>query len=93
MYPQLDYAFTVCDPVIKSNIAKIGSAQRLEIIITSQGHSGDFPGIHTWANIPDSDQNALVLISDFNFAVGWLVVLLFYVHGKHLRSCRDGQLT
>ena len=23
---------------------------------------------------------------------GWLVVLLFYVHGKHLRSCRDGQL-
>ena len=23
----------------------------------------------------------------FNFA------LLFYVHGKHLRSCRDGQLT
>ena len=26
-------------------------------------------------------------------ATGWLVVLLFYVHGKHLRSCRDGQLT
>ena len=22
-----------------------------------------------------------------------IVVLLFYVHGKHLRSCRDGQLT
>ena len=21
------------------------------------------------------------------------VVLLYYVHGKHLRSCRDGQLT
>ena len=21
------------------------------------------------------------------------VVLLLYVHGKHLRSCRDGQLT
>ena len=21
------------------------------------------------------------------------VALLFYVHGKHLRSCRDGQLT
>ena len=21
------------------------------------------------------------------------LVLLFYVHGKHLRSCRDGQLT
>ena len=22
-----------------------------------------------------------------------VVVVLFYVHGKHLRSCRDGQLT
>ena len=22
-----------------------------------------------------------------------VVTLLFYVHGKHLRSCRDGQLT
>ena len=22
-----------------------------------------------------------------------VVVLLFYVHGKHLRSCRDGPLT
>ena len=22
-----------------------------------------------------------------------VVVLLFYVHGKHLRSCRDGELT
>ena len=22
-----------------------------------------------------------------------VVVLLFYLHGKHLRSCRDGQLT
>ena len=22
-----------------------------------------------------------------------VVVLFFYVHGKHLRSCRDGQLT
>ena len=22
-----------------------------------------------------------------------IVVLLFYVHGKHVRSCRDGQLT
>ena len=26
-------------------------------------------------------------------AVVVVVVLLFYVHGKHLRSCRDGQLT
>ena len=31
-----------------------------------------------------------------NIKSGFVVVvvaLLFYVHGKHLRSCRDGQLT
>ena len=28
-----------------------------------------------------------------NDTVGVVVALLFYVHGKHLRSCRDGQLT
>ena len=27
------------------------------------------------------------------FVVVVVVVLLFYVHGKHLRSCRDGQLS
>ena len=26
-------------------------------------------------------------------AVVVVVALLFYIHGKHLRSCRDGQLT
>ena len=25
--------------------------------------------------------------------INLVVALLFYVHGKHLRSCRDGQLT
>ena len=39
------------------------------------------------------------LIKKINFTFYWfqyivvVVVLLFYVHGKHLRSCRDGQLT
>ena len=28
-----------------------------------------------------------------NMKVVVVVVVLFYVHGKHLRSCRDGQLT
>ena len=28
-----------------------------------------------------------------DFVVVVVVVLLFYVHGKHLRSCRDDQLT
>ena len=27
------------------------------------------------------------------FVVVVVVVLLFYVHGKHLKSCQDGQLT
>ena len=27
------------------------------------------------------------------FVVVVVVALLFYVHSKHLRSCRDGQLT
>ena len=27
------------------------------------------------------------------FATDVVVALLFYVHGKHRRSCRDGQLT
>ena len=27
------------------------------------------------------------------FVLVVVVVLLFHVHGKHLRSCRDGQLT
>ena len=37
----------------------------------------------------------LILLPFFFFLVvpHRKVVLLFYVHGKHLRSCRDGQLT
>ena len=34
-----------------------------------------------------------IILKGIKVIVGWLVVLLFYVHGKHLRSCRDGQLT
>ena len=29
----------------------------------------------------------------FKVLLAFVVVLLFYVHGKHLRSCRDSQLT
>ena len=34
----------------------------------------------------------IFLVSDSGYVVV-VIVLLFYVHGKHLRSCRDGQLT
>ena len=36
------------------------------------------------------DQNQIMILLSVVVVV---VVLLFYVHGKHLRSCRDGQLT
>ena len=35
--------------------------------------------------------NKSLLLGDWMVVV--VVDLLFYVHGKHLRSCRDGQLT
>ena len=28
-----------------------------------------------------------------NFVVACCCIVVFYVHGKHLRSCRDGQVT
>ena len=39
--------------------------------------------------------SAKVLRTAVGFSLLAMVVvdLLFYVHGKHLRSCRDGQLT
>ena len=35
----------------------------------------------------------LNIIQSQKVVVVVVVVMLFYVHGKHLRSCRDGQLT
>ena len=36
----------------------------------------------------------LQMLIDVPSLYSWVVVvLLFYVHGKHLRSCRNGQLT
>ena len=34
-----------------------------------------------------------IVVVEREFIVDIVGVLLFYVHGKHLRSCRDGQLT
>ena len=48
------------------------------------------------ASSADPDQTALKVCSDLYvqiFRMSTKVVLLFYVHGKHLRSCREGQLT
>ena len=44
------------------------------------------------AEFADSDQAAQTARCVCDCVVV-VVALLFYVHGKHLRSCRDGQLT
>ena len=33
------------------------------------------------------------MIQAHEIVVAVVIVLLFYAHGKHLRSCRDGKLT
>ena len=41
-------------------------------------------GFNTYKQYKSEQSRKTVVVDD---------VLLFYVHGKHLRSCRDGQLT
>ena len=41
----------------------------------------------------NGSHNMSILVQSTLVISIWLVVLLFYVHGKHLMSCRDGQLT
>ena len=44
--------------------------------------------------IPESYEVCqLMVTNEKQIFVVVVVALLFYVHGKHLRSCRDGQLT
>ena len=45
-----------------------------------------------WKNVNTYD--SINSFEDFDLSIGIysFVVLLFYVHGKHLRSCWDGQL-
>ena len=43
-----------------------------------------------WLNLKDPDEAAH---NELLHLVVVVVALLFYVHGKHLRSCRDGKLT
>ena len=44
-----------------------------------------------WAG--SSEKTMKLYTIDTQVVVVVVVVLLFYVHGKHLRSCRNGQLT
>ena len=57
-----------------------------DLATSTTWHSNGVPQMYSsWNGIKISQ--ILSLLFDF------VVVLLFYVHGKHLRSCRDGQLT
>ena len=44
-------------------------------------------------NISVPEHNSAKILYILMVVVVVVVALLFYVHGKHLRSCRDGQLT
>ena len=46
-----------------------------------------------YVECPNKNGNLHFLTFELFHLMGFVVVLLFYVHGKHLRSCRDGQLT
>ena len=53
------------------------------VYIIKMHHCAKLSCIHAYANVfPNLYANVVVV-----------VVLLFYVQGKHLRSCLDGQLT
>ena len=49
------------------------------------------------ASLPDifmtCEYESVYYFNAYFIVVAVVVALLFYVHGKHLRSCRDGQLT
>ena len=62
------------------------SSLRVHIAVLDMNQSG--LRAHMSHQSPELWKSAALL-----WLFGWLVVLLFYVHGKHLRSCRDGQLT
>ena len=50
-----------------------------------------FPALTSSNSVAFIDSTTCVVAFRSSFVV--VVELLFYVHGKHLRSCRDGQLT
>ena len=51
-------------------------------------------GKHAWVDSLEVAKAENLSISPCTFVQYFVVVvLLFYVHGKHLRSCRDVQLT
>ena len=55
--------------------------------ITGQVHQNP---LKTVEGVAETSLTAEKLLKGHNSV---FFVLLFYVHGKHLRSCRDGQLT
>ena len=59
----------------------------------SEGYYGGFCWKIVCCCIPKADTVEDVIRLVVLCLVVVVVAMLFYVHGKHLRSCRDGQLT
>ena len=53
--------------------------------------SGSYDQPNLYADFLDSSLFTIKIPYDPNHSCIVVVVLLFYVHGKHLRLCRDGQ--
>ena len=49
--------------------------------------------LYPWVYTDGTPVSRMVVDSITGYVSVVVVALLFYVHGKHLRSCRDGQLT
>ena len=79
-------------------------SRRFVVVLNLQNNfpAGSFPR-ENWLHFFSFFSTALSFSFKFHWALNFLafceldvvvvVALLFYVHGKHLRSCRDGQLT
>ena len=73
--------------------------QKLFPFVEMAGKHNDVPRLYapTWFGLHFNEGDDFIRIV-FSLPASCIVVvvvvaLLFYVHGKHLRSCRDGQLT
>ena len=90
-----------CNILVGAWLAVIQPLKLQLKIILSAGHldvdmtSGCFQSKQSSRIYQDHHKNAMGddAVVAYKTLHSWLVVLLFYVHGKHLRSCRDGRLT
>ena len=71
-----------------TNGIRIGRFRRAHYILNPLGRVGFHPPL-----VARSTSGKVLNRTGAEYMFKGFVDLLFYVHGKHLRSCRDGQLT